>query len=334
MRVGLLLQVECSEAPVTQAYERLLQQARLADDNGYDSVWIPEARAAAHAPLPAPIVLGGAIAAHTGAIRIGVLVKLALHHPVAVCVAAAVLDLLSNGRLAFGADPGAGERELVGARVSWAARAAGFREALDIVVQGWTQDGFAYLGKLNRLPLNTRAPAGAEPFRPEPPVGPYLKPTERADLPFDYMSILPKPAQVPRPQVYVVAADEDMVTFAAHSGYSLVIPVQTAAVVAAAQRYWQALRACGRHRHEVDLALVRDVHVDTDGERARRRVQRAAHGSLIGSPDEVLDGIRKLQRETGCRHLLCRVQLPGLAPGQVDASIELIAAEVRGGLQM
>jgi len=335
MRIGLLLQVERGDAGVAEVYERVLQHVCVAEDNGFDMVWIPEAHAAQSVPLPAPLVLGSAIAAQTNSIRIGALVKLALHHPVAVCEAAAVLDQISNGRLVFGADPGVQEREFAGARVRWTARAAGFREALDIVLHGWTEDGFAYLGELNRLPLRTRAPVGTMPLQVEPCVAPYRRPTERADLPFDYLSILPKPVQVPRPPVYLVAADADTVGFAARNGHALLVPAQPAALaVAAAQNYWQALGAAGRQRHEVDLALACDVHVDPDGELARQRVPRPPPGSLIGSPEEVLEAVKVLQRDTGCRQLLCRVQLSGLAPEQVDASIALLAAEVRSRLQM
>ena len=49
---------------------------------------------------------------------------------------------------------------------------------------------------------------------------------------------------------------------------------------------------------------------------------------------EVLHEIKNLQHQTGMRHLLCRVQLPGLTTGQIEASIRLLAEDVRSRLQM
>jgi alkanesulfonate monooxygenase SsuD/methylene tetrahydromethanopterin reductase-like flavin-dependent oxidoreductase (luciferase family) len=319
---------------VTDTYERLLHHVGVIEDTGFDSVWIPETHGCAGDPLPAPLAFAAAVAAETSGIRIGVLVKLALEHPVTTCEEAAVLDLLCKGRLLFGADPGGSEREYAGARLGWAQRRGAFREALEIIVQGWTSDGFAYLGELNRLPVATSALESGGRFQTEPCAPPHLRPTERAGLPFDYMSILPKPLQIPRPPVYLLGVDEETIDLAARAGYSLVIPPSTQSAGTDATRYWQVLERMGRHRHEVDLAIARDVYVEADGGRARRRVSGQTSGGLIGTPDEVLHEIKKLQHQTGMRHLLCRVQLPGLTTEQTEASIRLLAEDVRSRLQM
>ncbi|MCC7411027.1 MAG: LLM class flavin-dependent oxidoreductase [Gammaproteobacteria bacterium] len=334
MRTGVLLNAECGDEPASQAYDRLLCHVRAIEDNGFDTIWIPQAHACASEPMPSPLVMAGAIAAETRAIRIGVFVKLALEHPVKICEDVAVLDLLCHGRLLFGADPGGREQEYAGARVGWAPRLEAFREALEIVVRGWTSDGFAYLGEFYRLPRNTRAPASAGRYQAEPCVPPHRAPTERAGLPFDYLSILPKPLQIPHPPVYLVAADRETADLAARRGHSLLIPPQVESAAEVADHYWRVLEGAGRHRHEIDLAIARDVYVEIDGEQARKRVTVKTAGSLIGSPDEVLHGIKDLQHVTGLRHLLCRMQLPGLTTGQTDASIRLFAAEVRSRLQM
>lgn len=333
MRVGVLLETGSGGAD-GNGYEGLLRHVRVIESVGFDSVWIPERHARADAALPSPIALAGAIAAETSGIRVGVLVKLALEHPVTICEEAAVLDLLCKGRLLFGADPGGDEQEYNGARHAWAQRGGAFREALEIIVRGWTSDGFAYLGEFYRLPTHTRVPAGGARFQPEPCFPPHFRPTERAGRPFDYLSILPKPLQVPRPPVYLFGVDPETVELAASAGYSLLIPPGIQSVGAQATRYWQALERGGRHRHEVDLGIARDVYVEVDGEAARRRVAGGADSGLIGTPDEVLQEIKKLQLETGMRHLLCRVHLPGLTAQQIEASIRLLAEDVRSRLQM
>jgi len=334
MRVGVLLDMPRNARGVTDAYDELLRQVRLIESVGFDSVWVPEQHGRADRALPSPLALAGAIAAETSGIRIGVLVKLALEHPVTTCEEAAVLDLLCKGRLLFGADPDGDEQEYAGARNTWAQRREAFREALEIIVGGWTNDGFAYLGELNRLPARSRLSASDGRFQAEPCLPPYLRPTERHGTGFDYMSILPKPLQIPCPRVYVLGVDPEMIDLAARSGHSLVIPPWIQSVEAYATQYWQTLERTGRNRHEVDLGVIRHVYAEVDGERARKRVVGNHQDGLIGTPDEVLHGIKNLQHRTGMRHLLCHVQLPGLTTEHIEASIELLARDVYGRLQM
>ncbi|WP_442342033.1 MupA/Atu3671 family FMN-dependent luciferase-like monooxygenase [Ectorhizobium quercum] len=83
-------------------YRLLLESAKFADANGFQSIWTPERHFHAFGgPYPNPSVTGAAIAALTTnlSIRAGSCV-LPLHHPVRVAEEWAVLDNLSNGRVA------------------------------------------------------------------------------------------------------------------------------------------------------------------------------------------------------------------------------------------
>ncbi|HJP02699.1 MAG TPA: MupA/Atu3671 family FMN-dependent luciferase-like monooxygenase [Planctomycetota bacterium] len=85
-------------------YELLLESARFADDHGFSSVWIPERHFHAFGgPYPNPSMLGAAVAAVTTrvGIRSGSCV-LPLHHPLRVAEEWAVVDNLSEGRVAMG----------------------------------------------------------------------------------------------------------------------------------------------------------------------------------------------------------------------------------------
>jgi alkanesulfonate monooxygenase SsuD/methylene tetrahydromethanopterin reductase-like flavin-dependent oxidoreductase (luciferase family) len=333
MRVGVLLTGALQEIAVADAYQQWIEHVQVAEENGFDSAWIIESHFSARVPCPSPITLGAAIAAATRDILVGVSVKLPLEHPLKICEDAAVLDLLSGGRLLFGADPGVGEEEWNGSRFAWPERWEIFCEALDIIVKGWTQDSFAYLGKFYRLPVETRVADRDNPFQPEPCDPPHLMPMERAGLPFDYLSVLPKPVQIPHPPIYLGGGSQRSVEFTARNGNSLLL-VRDGDAAQTAAAYWRALEQAGRHKHEVDLVIARDVYVEADGHKARSRVDHVADNALVGSPREVLDGIKALQRETGLRHFLCHMQLPGLSPDCVNDSLRLFASEVRPLLQM
>jgi alkanesulfonate monooxygenase SsuD/methylene tetrahydromethanopterin reductase-like flavin-dependent oxidoreductase (luciferase family) len=157
MRVGILLSPEPSAADVSDCFERLIATALRAEQEGYSSVWIEERHFASARPEPAPLVFAGALAAETDTIGLGVTVKLALDHPLKIAEDAAVLDVMSGGRMLFGTDSAAGDDEVAGYGVPAAEQQSRFAEALDIIVNAWTSDAFAYLGKHHTLPRKTSA---------------------------------------------------------------------------------------------------------------------------------------------------------------------------------
>ncbi|WP_117190466.1 MupA/Atu3671 family FMN-dependent luciferase-like monooxygenase [Rhizobium terrae] len=86
-----------------EKYRLLIEGAKFADANGFDSLWTPERHFHAFGgPYPNPAVTGAAVAAVTKnlSIRAGSCV-LPLHHPARVAEEWAVLDNLSNGRVAL-----------------------------------------------------------------------------------------------------------------------------------------------------------------------------------------------------------------------------------------
>ncbi len=333
MRVGVLLTGESRERVVADDFEQWIKYVQIAEESGLDSAWITESYFSAGVACPSAITLGAAVAATTRDILVGVSVKLPLRHPLKVCEDAAVLDLLLGGRLLFGADPGVNRQEWNGSRFPWSERWDVFCEALDIIVKGWSHDGFAYLGKYHRLPVETRVQDNDDPFHLEPCKPPHLTPMERAGRPFDYLSVLPKSIQIPHPPVYLGNGDSRAIEFAARYGHSLLLvgddnPAKTAAT------YWKELQRCGRQKHEVDFVVARDVYVEADGDKARSRIVEVSDNALVGSPGEVFGEIKALQDETGMRHFLCHMQLPGLSPERINDSLRLFASEIRPLLQM
>lgn len=333
MRVGVLLHGSSQESSVADSYDQLIDHAQVAEENGFDTVWIADGQSSSQGSCSSPVTLASAIAAATRYIQIGATVKLALDHPIKNCEDAAILDLLSGGRLLYGVNPEVSKQECNGTRFAWTDRWEVFCESLDIILKGWTQDGFAYLGRFYRLPVRTRVADNGKVIHPDPNTPPHLRPIERAGQPFDYLSVLPKPIQAPHPTVYVTCENQRAAEFAARNGKSLLL-VNDESPAKMAKAYWKALEDAGRQRHEVDLVIGRDVYLEIDGDQARKRAAGAAENALIGSPKELVKQIKALQRETGMRHLLCRIQLPGVSAGCVNDSLRLFAAEVRPSLLM
>ncbi|AMB59219.1 putative FMN-dependent luciferase-like monooxygenase [Microterricola viridarii] len=96
------------EAAPGERYRLAAEQIRTAERFGFDSAWVAQHHfSASEGGLPAPLVFLSFVAAQTSAIRLGTgIVTLPLEDPVRVAEDAAVLDLLSGGRLELGVGSG------------------------------------------------------------------------------------------------------------------------------------------------------------------------------------------------------------------------------------
>ena len=88
------------------------QMVEMAEEGGFDIVWAAEHHGIEMTIGPAPFQLLAHFAAHTSRIRLGTAVVAAPYwHPIKLAGEAALLDLLSGGRLEFGIGKGAYQRE-------------------------------------------------------------------------------------------------------------------------------------------------------------------------------------------------------------------------------
>ena len=96
--------------PWPEVYSATLERIVEAERRGLRAVWVTEHHGFADGYLPQPLVFCAAVAARTEKLRIGTAIAIApLMHPLALAEQAAVVDLLSGGRLELGL--GAGYRE-------------------------------------------------------------------------------------------------------------------------------------------------------------------------------------------------------------------------------
>ena len=99
------------------AIAQQLEQACLADELGFDGVWLTEHNFTGEAVYCDPIPFASALAVRTRRVRIGfAVIQLALRHPIRLAVQLALLDNLSGGRLDVGVGRGSiyNEYEFVG----------------------------------------------------------------------------------------------------------------------------------------------------------------------------------------------------------------------------
>ena len=110
MKLGLFLDMRNParwERSNAEHYGTMLDRVARAEELGANSVWLTEHHFFEDGYLPQPLTLAAAIAARTERIRIGTAVLLAPHrHPVHIAEEAALVDLVSGGRLELGLGAG------------------------------------------------------------------------------------------------------------------------------------------------------------------------------------------------------------------------------------
>src|SRR3712207_2243125 len=94
--------------PLPTVYARALERIEIMDrSGGYDAVWLAEHHFNTYSVCPSVHIMGTHAAARTERLRIGTAVSLApMYHPLRLAEEVALLDVLSGGRVNWGAGRG------------------------------------------------------------------------------------------------------------------------------------------------------------------------------------------------------------------------------------
>jgi alkanesulfonate monooxygenase SsuD/methylene tetrahydromethanopterin reductase-like flavin-dependent oxidoreductase (luciferase family) len=155
-----------------QVYDNALEQARLADELGFDSVWAVEHHfLEEYSHCSAPEVFLAACAAQTSRIRVGhgaVVCVPEMNHPIRVAERAAALDIISGGRLEFGTARSSTWTELGGFRADPELTKKTWDEYVRVLPKLWTEERFLYHGTCFSMPERAVLPKPVQ--KPHPPM--------------------------------------------------------------------------------------------------------------------------------------------------------------------
>ena len=291
MKTGVLQFFSWPERRVELAavYERALRRIEIMDQTGYDAVWLAEHHFSSFSVCPSVHMVGVLAAARTTRLRIGTGVSLApFYHPLRLAEEVALLDVLSGGRVNWGAGRGFARVEFENFGVPPEESSSRFRETVEIVLRAWVADRLYFDGEHYR---------------------------------FHGVEVLPKPMQQPHPPVWMAATSEgaldlgrkrhfyrERLTAAGHSIEGRDLPM--ARLVALADTREKA-REVARRGAEWMVASYfgaqhRPVGVSDPAAAGTDPVQRYLDDVILhGTPDAVLDEILRLREEIGLDYLLC-----------------------------
>src|SRR5829696_5579884 len=309
VKVGVLQFFSWPERRVDLAtvFARALQRIEIMDRTGYDAVWLAEHHFSDFSVCPSIHMVGTMVAARTTRLRIGTGVSLApFYHPLRLAEEVALLDLLSGGRVNWGAGRGFARVDVDNCSVPAEESTARFRETVEIVLRAWTEERLVFAGEHYR---------------------------------FNGVEVLPKPMQHPHPPVWMAATSESSINWAAGRGFSILMdPHAVHRDIGHKREYYAAkLAEAGFSIEGRDLPIARLLALGdsaAEAEEVARRgaqwmvssyfgarhrpvgvndpaapgedpVQRYLDGVILhGTPEAVLDRILLLREEIGLDYLL------------------------------
>jgi len=243
MQFGLFMYFQDRGGSTTRTYDEYLAEIELAEELGYDEVWLAEHHFSQYSILPSPNLILANLAARTERIRLGNMVSvLPFYDPLRLAEEVAMLDHLTHGRLNFGIGSGVRPDEFERYRIPMSEAKARFHESLDVILTAFRQERFDYDGQ-------------------------YYHYTDAV--------LTPRPLQQPFPPLYVAAQSPDSVQWCAERGLSVAqmyMPLEVAGRSAAAYR--AALPPAGAGElGRPSLRLFRPIYVAETAERARAEAE-------------------------------------------------------------
>ncbi len=254
MKVGILqfFSWPGRKTPIEIVYRRALERIEVMDRTGYDAVWLAEHHFNSFSVCPSVTMLGTQVAARTERLRIGTAGTLAgLHHPLHLAEQLALLDVLSNGRLNWGAARGFDSTEFSAFGVEGSQSTAVFREHVLAVLAAWGSDRASFHGD---------------------------------HVSFDDIELLPKPHQRPRPPTWMAVSSPSAITWAASQGLPILMDPHSSRVEIKRKReIWDtAMVDHGHQPNGFDIPIARLLAIaPTDAE--AKEVARRGAGWMVGA---------------------------------------------------
>ena len=140
MKFGILFRPQDppNAAHIRERWQEILQAARVAEESGFDGLFVPEHHMMEDAYLPSPWAALGALSAVTERVELGTTITLLpLEHPIHFAEHAAMADVLAGGRIRIGVGLGNFPQEFDLFGVNAKTQVSRFEECIEIVQRVW-----------------------------------------------------------------------------------------------------------------------------------------------------------------------------------------------------
>jgi alkanesulfonate monooxygenase SsuD/methylene tetrahydromethanopterin reductase-like flavin-dependent oxidoreductase (luciferase family) len=331
VQIGLLLSDVPKSVSPSRQFSDVLRIADAAQRSGFSYIAIGQHFLYGELRWLQPVPLLARLAADVDPhVRLVTQIMIApLYHPVVLAEEIATLDVVTEGRLVFGAGIGYRAEEFGYLDVPFTERASRMDEGLELMQQLWTRDEVTFHGKHWHLDG----------------VAPHLK-----------------PVQSPHPPIWIGAQKLPGVRRAGRLGDAYACPPE-ASMAEAAERYEVVRQGfAARGKEFGPQPLRRNVLVADSREQALAEYARVAKGkylsyarkgfdamgakdlensfaetiaghAVLGSPDQVVEQLTELVTNLPVDPLLIRPQWPSMDGDETIAAIERFGREVAPALR-
>ena len=250
MRLGVVTSVPWLPGKSQEeCFHEALAEVDAAEDLGFDVVWFTEHHFAVHGLNSGLTAWLAAVAARTRRVRIGSTVfVLPFWDPIRLAEDAATVDILSGGRLEFGAGTGYRLDELKGFNVSPEQSRDQGRECLDVILRLWTGEPITFKGKYYEL---------------------------------NDVAVRPVPKQKPHPPIWMPGLSTESLEYIVRSGYNWMSAATLASLSTIVDRRRQLEGAAQRYgRNLAEMGIY--VHVPTHVAKATRdEIRRVTEPGIL-----------------------------------------------------
>ncbi len=309
-------------------FQEALTEAIYGEELGFDSVWLEEHHSIRNHYWPSPLMALAGIATRTSRILLGTDISvLPFYHPVRAAEDIALLDIMSGGRVIFGAAIGyrPPEFELYG--VSLDDRGARYVEMLKIMRALWTQERVEYRGRFFQVvgsiePKPTRPPAlwlggwGELSLKRAAQLGDAWVPGPTANL----EKLLTAQKQY---RGYLMEAGKDPAVFPNPMTREVIIAETSERAWELAEKYLMV-----NYRDEYGGGWKHPLIGAQDQTPVNQLEALSRDRFVIGNPQECLTKINVFVETFGLDHLICRLYFPGMPHDHILQELKLLATEV------
>lgn len=353
MKVGVALNMlyEHGKHDAAVVHEHL-SEGDLVEPLGFNSLWALEHHFTGYAMSPAPTQTLAYFAGRTKRVQLGTaVIVLPWHDPVRVAEQIALLDIMCGGRCLFGFGRGAASTEYEGFRIPMGEARPRFAEAAQVVVKALSQEVFEHHGEFFQIPKMS--------IRPRPISHPERR--------FYASSVSPESAEIIAKlgfgMLFIMQNEwskcrediEKFQTMSTAAGFEPKPPIILTNISCAESRQEAQERAhqyLGRkwqsiddHYHFSDGHLANVKGYEAYGKTAKTYAKLKDPANLkkatdfyvsiqiVGTPDDCLQQLGRLQQITGLEHLVAEFSFGNLPHHEAETNMRLFAERCLPTLQ-
>jgi alkanesulfonate monooxygenase SsuD/methylene tetrahydromethanopterin reductase-like flavin-dependent oxidoreductase (luciferase family) len=318
-----------ADEDIVVAVQDLIEQTRLIRDTGYDAIWLGQHFLSHPAQYLQTTPLLSRLSAEAGDMNVGTnLLLLPMLSPVDVAEQYATLDVITGGKLILGVGLGYRAEEFAAMQLDKKDRVGRLVEGVEILKRLWTEDHVTFHGKHFNL---------------------------------DDVSIAPKPAQSPRPEIWFGAtADKAIQRAATHADAWIATSMTEWGEMKRQVELYHQARADAGLAKEVRFAKCVELYVGDDKDSALREAEPfigakykayyswgmgdnvpgesgagisdfgelTKNRFIVGGVQDVIEDCLYHRDELGVTDLIVRLNFPGMPKALVRRNIERFATEV------